>query len=359
MYNIYLNDFFQEKLKEVLSEREKSDPALINGIQSLLMSMKGSSATAKEEQALYEIKKEYWQTGGDAEKFLNVPAIEKKIAKVAKDFGWFHMEYSADPFLPEDYRSYLAQALIGGKRELSPRESEKETQNKKKEFFAQHLNSGYLKRLVKVLEKFAFVLEDTKAAVVESFFLCSSVYEEAAARLGLGYKDMLYLVPPEIVSLLMAGKRADKRIIEKRKNSRLVVLKNKKITWADGKAVADFEKKYLPPAETQETLEIKGVTAYPGKVSGKAVLVKSIADHRRFKRGDVMVTHDGSAELTIMLKEAGAIVTNEGGIICHAATVAREFKTPCIVGTKVATKLIKDGDMVEVDADHGVVRIIK
>ena len=59
-----------------------------------------------------------------------------------------------------------------------------------------------------------------------------------------------------------------------------------------------------------------------------------------------------------MMKRAAAIVTDEGGITCHAAIVAREIKKPCIVGTKNATKVLKDGDMVEVNAERGIVTIL-
>jgi pyruvate,water dikinase len=59
------------------------------------------------------------------------------------------------------------------------------------------------------------------------------------------------------------------------------------------------------------------------------------------------------------MKLASAFVTDEGGIMCHAAIIARELKKPCIIGTKIATKVLKDGDLVEVDADRGVVTIIK
>jgi pyruvate,water dikinase len=58
------------------------------------------------------------------------------------------------------------------------------------------------------------------------------------------------------------------------------------------------------------------------------------------------------------MKVAGAIVTNEGGLLCHAAIISRELGKPCVIGTKIATQVLKDGDMVEVDADNGVVRII-
>ena len=59
------------------------------------------------------------------------------------------------------------------------------------------------------------------------------------------------------------------------------------------------------------------------------------------------------------MEKASAFVTDEGGILCHAAIVAREMKKPCIIGTKVSTKILKDGDMVEVDADNGIVKVLE
>ena len=58
------------------------------------------------------------------------------------------------------------------------------------------------------------------------------------------------------------------------------------------------------------------------------------------------------------MKRAKAFVTDEGGIVSHAAIVARELKIPCIVGTKTATKILKDEDIIEVDADRGIVKIV-
>ncbi|MBU4375310.1 hypothetical protein KKH38_02310, partial [Patescibacteria group bacterium] len=59
------------------------------------------------------------------------------------------------------------------------------------------------------------------------------------------------------------------------------------------------------------------------------------------------------------MKKAGAIITDDGGITCHAAIIARELGIPCIIGTKIATKVLKDGDFVEVDAERGIVKILK
>ena len=58
------------------------------------------------------------------------------------------------------------------------------------------------------------------------------------------------------------------------------------------------------------------------------------------------------------MKKSAAIVSDEGGITSHAAIVSRELKIPCVIGTKIATKVFKDGDLVEVDANKGIVRLV-
>jgi len=59
------------------------------------------------------------------------------------------------------------------------------------------------------------------------------------------------------------------------------------------------------------------------------------------------------------MKKATAIITDEGGLMCHAAIVSREIKVPCIIGTRNATQVLRDGDLVEIDADNGVVRKVQ
>ena len=77
------------------------------------------------------------------------------------------------------------------------------------------------------------------------------------------------------------------------------------------------------------------------------------------KEDFILVTPMTRPEIVPYLKKCVGIVTNEGGITCHAAIVAREMKIPCVVGTKVATQVLSDGDFIEVDAVQGIVRIIK
>ncbi|MEK7202315.1 MAG: PEP-utilizing enzyme [Patescibacteria group bacterium] len=111
--------------------------------------------------------------------------------------------------------------------------------------------------------------------------------------------------------------------------------------------------------ETNKTKVITGQTASQGYAKGIARIILTQEDFSRFKDGEVLVTSMTRPEFVPLMKKSAAIVTNEGGITCHAAIVSRELGKPCIIGTKDATQMIKDGDMVEVRANHGTVRILE
>lgn len=104
---------------------------------------------------------------------------------------------------------------------------------------------------------------------------------------------------------------------------------------------------------------LSGQCAVPGKVQGTVRIVTSPADINKVHKGNVLVSHTTTADLLPAVKKAAAIVTDMGGITCHAAIVSRELNIPCVIGTKVATKVLHDGDLVEVDANHGRVRKLR
>ncbi len=104
---------------------------------------------------------------------------------------------------------------------------------------------------------------------------------------------------------------------------------------------------------------IQGQPASPGFVQGKVrVALNANILNRAIKPGEILVTSQTTPEFAPAMKKASAIVTDEGGITSHAAIVSRELGIPCIIGTKNATKVFKDGDIVEVDANKGIVRKI-
>jgi pyruvate,water dikinase len=109
----------------------------------------------------------------------------------------------------------------------------------------------------------------------------------------------------------------------------------------------------------KESKEITGNVAYPGHAKGRVRIVKTEKDNSKFAKGDILVLIMTTPNLTPSMSKAAAIITDEGGITCHAAIFAREMKKPCIIGTHIATKALKDGDLIEVDADIGLIRVLK
>ena len=105
--------------------------------------------------------------------------------------------------------------------------------------------------------------------------------------------------------------------------------------------------------------EIRGTIAQKGVVRGIVRIVKKVSEVENVQKGDILVTQMTFPSFIAAMKRARAFVTDEGGITCHAAIVARELQKPCIIGTKIATKVLKDGDLVEVNADEGVVKILE
>ncbi len=128
----------------------------------------------------------------------------------------------------------------------------------------------------------------------------------------------------------------------------------------EGKKAKSLLKKEEIDLDVNKNVDtIKGQIANSGKVTGRARILKSSSNVKDFKRGNIIVTGMTTPDFAPLIKKSVAIVTDEGGLTCHAAIISRELGKPCIIGTKIATKIIKTGDLIEVDASRGTVRIIK
>ena len=164
----------------------------------------------------------------------------------------------------------------------------------------------------------------------------------------------------EIINYLR--ERSYKKSILKRKNDyycfkgNLSLLKN---TRDFKKVLTKYGLKIIEVKIPKDITELKGYTAYQGKAKGKVKIIYLPEKSKNFQKGEILVSPMTEPDFVPIIKKASAIITDEGGITCHAAIVSRELKIPCVVGTKIATKAFKDGDKVEVDATKGLVRKIK
>jgi len=111
--------------------------------------------------------------------------------------------------------------------------------------------------------------------------------------------------------------------------------------------------------EQLDIKEIKGATAQPVKVIGIIKVVMGHTQGYKVEPGDILVTKMSTPDFLPAMKKAAAFVTDIGGITSHAAIVSREMGKPCIIGTKIATKVLRDGMLVEVDAEKGIVKVLE
>ncbi|WP_292516893.1 phosphoenolpyruvate synthase [Methanoculleus sp.] len=105
----------------------------------------------------------------------------------------------------------------------------------------------------------------------------------------------------------------------------------------------------------QGVVLLEGQGASPGVASGRVVIVRDVKDTSAVKDGDILVTKMTNPDMVPAMRRVSAIVTDEGGMTCHAAIVSRELGTPAVVGSKKATKVLKDGQMITVDGEKGII----
>ena len=172
---------------------------------------------------------------------------------------------------------------------------------------------------------------------------------EIAKRIEIEKENILCLTLDEILNIENLSKKEIEQKINERKNG-----------FSGGISENKFKiKEFIKPEENIDvTQKVKGQVAYKGIVRGKVKIVCSPKEQHKLEKGEILVTHMTTPDFLPCMERAAAFITDEGGITCHAAIVAREMKKPCIMGTRYGTSLLRDGDYVEVDAEQGIVKII-
>jgi pyruvate,water dikinase len=161
---------------------------------------------------------------------------------------------------------------------------------------------------------------------------------------------------------LETGRLIEREVIRKRMDAYGINVKDGVLEVFSGSEAEDVKKIEL--SKTEDLMEVKvkdssiitrGSCASKGIVKGIARVILSPNEYQRFKQGDILITSMTTPDYSMILQNAAAIVTDEGGLTCHAAIISRELGIPCITGTKNATKRIADGEVIKVDADKGTV----
>jgi phosphohistidine swiveling domain-containing protein len=286
--------------------------------------------------------------------------ILRDLNKLAKNFGWMQFYYDGQAAGIEYYYDLLKRHKKNPNQALLNKQNEKITLKKYQEKLMKSLDKD-LQKQISALKEFSYIKELRKEIQIYRMnFAMQKWFQEAARRLYCTATLIKYLFPDEIKAWLLKGKQPSVDELNKRYDCLAVLQVNGKEVFCTGKqALKHKELFFAVDTNISERQELKGNTAYPGKVRGVVKIVNALSDLNKFQEGDILVSFSTNPSLVPAMNKAAAIITNTGGVTCHAAIVSRELKTPCIIGTKIATKVLHDGDLVEVDADKGIVKIIK
>ncbi len=312
-----INNFYSEKAKEIIKNTE-----LMN---SMLRPEKKAAAIK-----LSEI----------AEKWGNMSEREKGMAY--ENFKWMPcLDIHNLPWTKDEFESHISEFrpkenIKQGKIELSSKDA----------------------RIISITRKLAY-LKDLKDDFRRQGVMHSQkLFSEIAERIGISLKDISYATEEEVIDFLEKGKKPSE-IDERQKGFAIYFNSKNQIECKSGKEADKLAKRIGVKKQEAIHYDIKGTSAAQGIVEGKVTIIKGVADLTKVRKGDIMVAVTTHPDYVPAMQKTSAIVTDEGGITSHAAIIAREYGLPCIVGTRNATKILKDGDRVEVNANTGEVRRLR
>jgi phosphohistidine swiveling domain-containing protein len=184
----------------------------------------------------------------------------------------------------------------------------------------------------------------------------SAVLKEIAKRFFITEKQVRFMRVNEMEKMLLHNKYNEQELLDRTKYC---------VYYAerDGEKifVGDEAKNIMKDIEKEvdtNISELKGESGCVGYAKGRVKIIIRAEEMSKMEEGDILVSIATDPDIVPAMKKAAGIVTEQGGVTSHAAIVSRELGIPCVIGTKIAARVLKDGDLVEVDANKGIVRKI-
>lgn len=287
-------------------------------------------------------------------------SIQKMLANHQRQYFWvknnYHDRYilSVGDFV-EEIKTILA-SRVDVKKEINRIKNNAIVNARQKKKLLKKLKPNrYLTNLLEISEQFTYWQDERKRRTMLFTHAASLLIEEIGRRYGYTLEMMLYLTHAEVDELLN-GKKISISELKTRAKKMIIYQKGNSYEIKSGQEATTTINKIFKNTDHSSIQDFRGLTASTGKARGIAKIVTSVRDVDKVNKGDILVAVMTRPDYIMGIKKAAAIVTDEGGITCHAAIISRELGIPCVIGTKIGTKILKDGDLIEVNANHGWVR---
>src|SRR3989339_254345 len=284
-------------------------------------------------------------------------SVLSSLSNIQERFCHSELGYYNEPIKTlDDYRRKLLSvaAMDPEKRLKEINQNQKETREKRKRFFKKL--DKRLKTLSQLAAKMAFVKDHYKFFMNQAIYFCEPVFFELAKRTGQSVDGLKDLSPEEIKDLLLQ-KSLDEQGVTERISQHVLITFQKVFYVLTGVEARDFRTKFL--THENKTGDLKGRCASLGRATGKVKVILNPKDFSKMEAGNILVVMNTSPDFLCILKKAAAIVAEEGGLTSHVSIISREMCVPAVVGVARATDVLKDGDLVEVDAEKGIIKILE
>ena len=343
--DVVFEDFFQKKLKAEMPKISENE---------FIELYKNISVPAYESFISQEQR-------GAMEIAVRGKEMEKDMDRLYNKFWWTKLGWESMTPHSKEYFAALVKKYRKNKNSASLLKSaeqrNKRVEDKRRELLKKYRFSEEIGYWLEVFDRYAYYHDLRKEMQVRTVYAGYLLMAEAARRLKVSKDDLEWLTHQEVQEILRGGK-IDEEEIARRKEAVLELVTKKGIKIWSGKAALEKHQKEIPE-KIENVFEFKGMGISRGIVRAKVKVCSGAEEAlKKIKKGDILVCGMTLPDYVLAMKRAGAIITDEGGITCHAAIISRELGIPCVVGTKVATRVLKDGDLVEVDAEKGVVKIL-
>lgn len=303
---------------------------------------------------LQRMIEEVWQWNIDGEK----PQVLQRIV----DQYAFLSGYSVNvPFWTAENILELASPLDNCDKQLKEKKQERKVNSETFQRIYQRVAQDdiLLAKVIEVIHEYIWLRTERVDEYKRAMMVSQPFYRYVEQLNDWENGWAAYLSIEEMTNLLNNSSTVSKEDLRKRVTNDPVIhiTKEKTIVISDLNVQKRFIEDHLGSIDTKNS-EVQGRTAFPGKVTGRARVLFHAKHVGTFQKGEILVANMTHPDYLPAIRKASAIVTDEGGIVCHAAVISRELEVPCVIGTGNATRLIKTGDQIEVDAIKGVVKVL-
>lgn len=355
----YIGRLGQEKLRQAIKKQcPHADTAELDEIQSVVSYPDRLTPMSESQLSLMKIADIIQKK--KIKKWLTSENINKLLIAHRLRFAHLPVNFNEEPWSEKDINKQLSECL----KLPAGKERRRIIQNhrhkiKQRNRMIKRLSGSSLRHWALVTQSATELNEYRKQVFCQASLGHRRLFRDLAKKYRLSSWQKLYLLTPEEIDrLAFFGDKSALKYIKQRRVAGVIYDQARKPYYrvlSDN--VVKKWVKYLPKTKSMmlKANSVSGTSANKGKVSGRVKVVFSSNDFHKFKAGDILISPMTSVDFIPIMEKAAAFVTDEGGITSHASIVSRELNKPCIIGTKIATQIFKDGDRIEVDANRGIV----